>query len=414
MDVLRKVENPPIWRRKWMAVVPLFGLVAILFGVNGFSNADFVADRGRVNVAEVLQGEFFVQVRGVGIVTPKHNQVIIANVEGHVERIEKEAGAEVKQGDALVRIANPKLHEQLSEMQWELEAVKKENHASAVALRTELSDLRAEVKKAESSYELAKMKVDAERGLSEKGIVSRINFEQTKLAADQQKDLVASSKERVRMMEERLKAMLDAHDARARKMNNSLNLIKQQVEDLVVRAPIDGVVQQVTIKLGQAVTKGMDIGRIAPYDNLVAILDIQDYQASDVRVGQIVHIDARGTPLKGQVVRVEPTVANGVVKTEVELSGPLPADLRANQSVEGVIDIERRQSAIYVTRPPLARGHSRAAVFKVDGDNAVRTPVEFGLVSTRHIEVLSGLKPGDHIVVSDTASWEKHDRVYIK
>ena len=51
---------------------------------------------------------------------------------------------------------------------------------------------------------------------------------------------------------------------------------------------------------------------------------------------------------------------------------------------------------------------------RVEGDTAIRTPVQFGLVSTRHIEVLSGLKPGDRIIVSDSAAWESHERVYIK
>jgi HlyD family secretion protein len=414
MDVLRQEQKPPLWRRKWMAIPVLGILLAVVIGTSSFGTADYVVDKDRVSIAQVQRGEFLVQVRGTGVLTSKNNQVIAANVEGRVERIEREAGAEVKQGDILARISNPKLYEQLSETRWELEALQMDNRASAVVLRSELADLRVEARDAESNYELAKMKVEAEQTLVERGIASRLNFEQTKLTAQQQKERIASSNARVRMMEERLAAMLDSQQARVRKMNNSLASIQQQVDDLLVRAPIDGVVQQMALKLGQTVIKGTEVGRIAPYDNLVAILDIQDYQASSIRVGQSVQIDAHGTAIRGKVARIEPTVNDGVVKAEVEILDTLPPDLRANQAIEGVIDVDRRPNALFVARPQLAKGHGRTAVFLVDGDTAVRTPVEFGLVSTRHIEVLSGLKAGDRIIVSDSAAWENHERVYIK
>jgi multidrug efflux pump subunit AcrA (membrane-fusion protein) len=362
----------------------------------------------------VQRGKFLVQVRGAGVLTSKNNQVIGARVDGRVEGIDREAGAEVKQGDILARISNPKLHEELSEMRWELEALKKDNLASAMILRSELADLRIEARNARSNYELARMKVEAEQTLVESGIGSRLTFEPTKLAALQQKERIESSSAQVRMMEERLAATLDAHQARVSKMNNSLSSIQQQVDDLLVRAPIDGVVQQMALKVGQPVVQGTEVGRVAPHDGLVAILDIQDYQASNLRIGQSVHLDAHGSTIQGKLVRIEPTVNNGVVKVEVEIPGTLPPDLRANQSIDGVIDVDQRADALFVARPPLAKGNGPTAVFRVEGDTLVRTPVQFGLVSARYIEVLSGLKPGDRIIVSDSAAWENHVRIYMK
>ena len=204
MDVLREVQKQPLWRRKWMALPVVGILLAVVIGNSSFGTADFVVDKDRVSIAEVQRGEFLVQVRGAGVLTSKHNQVIAANVEGRVERIEREAGAEVKQGDVLARIANPKLHKQLSEMRFELEALTKDNQASAVVLRSELADLRVEARNAQSNYELARMKVEAEQTLVERGIASRLNFEQIKLAALQQKlqtkqaALQKSMRERVR------------------------------------------------------------------------------------------------------------------------------------------------------------------------------------------------------------------------
>lgn len=414
MDVLLPVQKQPLWRRKWVALPVLGAIVAVLIGTSSFGKADVVADKDRLSIGEVKRGELLVQVRGTGVLTSKHNQVLASNVDGRIERIELDAGAEVRTGAVLARISNPKLLEELEEMRWEREALDKENRAAEVVLRSELADLRVDARNAQSNYELAKVKVEGEQAMLDRGIVSKQTFEQTRLAAQQQKERIDSSRERVQMMEERLAAMVDAHQARVRKMDNGLRSLQQQVDDLVVRAPIDGVVQQMSVKLGQVVTKGTEVGRIAPHDNLVALLDVQDYQAGDVKAGQPVHIDVRGTTVQGKVVRIEPTVNNGVVKVEVEIHGDLPADLRANQSIEAVIDIDRRANALFVPRPQMAKGHGRTSVFRIDGDTAERVPVDFGLVSTRDIEVLSGLKAGDRIIVSDSAAWENHKRIYIK
>src|SRR5258705_124596 len=116
MDVLLQERKRPLWRRKWM-LLPVAGiLTAVLVGFSSFGRADYVVDRDRVSIAQVQRGEFLVQVRGTGVLMSKNNQVIGANVEGSVERVEREAGADVAQGDILARISNPKLHEQLSEM----------------------------------------------------------------------------------------------------------------------------------------------------------------------------------------------------------------------------------------------------------------------------------------------------------
>lgn len=216
------------------------------------------------------------------------------------------------------------------------------------------------------------------------------------------------------MMQQRLSAQREADAARLNKMGNTLDILRQQVADLTVRAPIDGVVGQMALKLGQQVVSGAEIGRITPYDNLVALLDVQDYQARDVRVNQAVRIDTRGAVLPGRVTRIDPGVTNGMVKVEVTLDGPVPASLRANQSVEGVIEIARKPNALFVSRPPQAQGHGQAAVYRVEGDRAVRTLVNFGLVSTRDIEVLGTLKAGDQIVVSDVSAWGEHERVLLK
>jgi len=324
-----------------------------------------------------------------------------------------EAGAAVKKGDVLANMVNPKLAEQLSESQWALEALKKEQDANIAGMRSDLANLRADLSTAKSILSGLELKRAAEATLLSKGVISDYTYALSKLNVDQQQLRVAAGEKRVRMAEVRLQAQTDANAAQVAKMGNSLNITRQQIADLTVHAPIDGVVEQMSLKLGQQVVRGTEIGRIAPYDNMVALLDVQDYQAHDVRLGQPVHIDTRGSVLPGKVTRIDPAVSNGMVKVEVAFEGSMPSGLLANQNVEGVIDVAHEPSALFVDRPPLVRGHSSAAVYRVEGDTAVRVAVDFGLISTREVEVLNGLKAGDRIVISDVSSWGDYARVLI-
>jgi multidrug efflux pump subunit AcrA (membrane-fusion protein) len=416
MDISIQPKRKSLLKRYWLLIAPVAAVTAIIALTNSFGSASYVADRDKLVLGEVQRGEFFVQIRGVGTLVPKNMQWLAANVDGRVDTIEVEPGAVVSHGDVIARLSNLKLIEQLEEEQWEMQAQAKEFHAAEVSLQSQLVDLRVAARNAELDHESSKLKLDAENALVERGIVSRLSYEQTKLATEQFRERIGSARERVKMMEANYAAQVDAHAARLNKIRNSLNLAQQQIDDLTIKASIDGVVQELVLKLGQQMVQGTDVARIAPHDNLVALLDVQEFQVRDISLGQTVTIDTRSSKVTGKVVRIDPVVSNGVVKVEVVLAGKMPPEARPDLSIEGIIDVERKDDALFVNRPSLAQSHSRTTVYVLDadGDVAVRTTVEFGRASTRHIEVLAGLKEGDRIIVSDPSAWESHERIRIR
>lgn len=416
MDISRQPQNKPLLKRYW-PVLPVVGvIIAIFAAAESFGSASYVVDHERLVFGDVKRGDFSIQVRGVGSLIPKNIQWLAANVDGRVDSIAVEAGAVVKKGDVIATLSNPKLKEQLEEVKWELEAQSKENRASEVALQSQLVDLRVGARNAELEYESANLKLDAEQALVERGIISKVNFEQSKLAAEQHKERIKSARERVAMMETNLEALVEAHIARINKMRNSHNLIQQQIEDLTVAARIDGVVQEMVLKLGQQVTQGSEVAKIAPHDSLVALLDIQDFQVRDIVLGQAVIIDTRSSKIAGKVVRIDPAVINGVVKVEVAMDGTMPPEARPDLSIEGIIDVESKSDALYVNRPAFAQSRSKVTLYRLDndGDTAERVSVDLGRASTRHIEVIGGLKEGDRIIVSDPSAWESHAKIQIR
>jgi HlyD family secretion protein len=181
-----------------------------------------------------------------------------------------------------------------------------------------------------------------------------------------------------------------------------------------VRAGIDGVLQQVGVQAGQRITAGTNLARVAEPNRLKAEVRVAEVQAKDVIVGQEATIDTRNGVVKARVVRVDPAVSNGTVVVDLTIVDPLPAGARPDLTVDATIELDRIPQAVYVARPVSVQENASGTLFRVEGDEAKRVKVEFGRASAEAIEVRGGLKPGDQVIVSDTSSYERFDRLEIK
>jgi HlyD family secretion protein len=115
----------------------------------------------------------------------------------------------------------------------------------------------------------------------------------------------------------------------------------------------------------------------------------------------------------GHVTRVDPAVEQGTVTVDVKIDGELPKGARPDLSVDGTIELERLNDVVYVGRPAFGQENSTVGIFKlVNGSSdAVRTPVKLGKSSVNTIEIVSGLQPGDQVILSDTSAWDSHERI---
>jgi HlyD family secretion protein len=186
-----------------------------------------------------------------------------------------------------------------------------------------------------------------------------------------------------------------------------------QVEALHVRAGMAGVLQQLPVEIGQRVTPGTNLARVADPTKLKAEVKIVETQAKDIQINQKAVIDTRNGTVEGHVVRVDPAVEQGTVKVDVAMDGELPKGARPDLSVDGTIELERLNDVIYVGRPAFGQESSTVGIFKlVSGRNeAVRAPVKLGKSSVNTIEIQQGLQPGDQVILSDTSAYDAHERI---
>jgi HlyD family secretion protein len=176
------------------------------------------------------------------------------------------------------------------------------------------------------------------------------------------------------------------------------------------------VLQVVPVDVGQHITPGLNIARVADPKKLKAEIKIAETQAKDVTIGQKASIDTRNGIVTGHVSRIDPSVQNGTVTVDVAIDAVLPQGARPDLSVDGTITLENLSDVLYVGRPVHGQSDSTIGIFKLDADGseASRVNVKLGRSSVNTIEIVAGLTVGDKVILSDMSQWDTYDRIRLK
>jgi len=395
--------------------------MAIAVGVYSFKDylgeASYFIDRDKLVTAKVELGSFQVNVRATGLLKPAEIRWVSSQVPGRVEQVLVKPGAHVTQGQLLVELSNPELLRELDRVKWELVASKADNHAAYVSMESQLVDLKNSVLAAEYEYQSAKLKLDAEKQLVEQGnaTVSQLDYQKSQLMVKQQLQFWRGQEKKLAQMLTKLEATKTAQQARIGLIEHNFQRIQAQVALLQVRALQDGVVQQVSLELGEQATVGASVALIADQQKLFAELQVPEVRIQDIVIGQKVTLDTRNNEIIGEISRIDPAVVGGMVKVDVKLSDALPSDARPDLTVDALIEISRIEETLYVKRPMFAPKFSTTSLYKLieQGSLAQKTSVKLGQSSVSQVQIKSGLSLGDVIIISDTTDWQDHQTILI-
>lgn len=371
-------------------------------------------DPNAIVIAEVTSGPFTRAIRASGTLVPENIRWIAAATDARVERVVVQPGTAVKADTVILELSDPQQQQSASDATWQLRAAEAAYQAAEAELESERLDREAAAARLRAEYEQARLRAKADADLAAAGLAASITKQLSQSTADELARRVAIEERRVTTIATSQRARLAALAAQVEQARALHDLRRQQTESLIVRAGIDGVLQQVGVQAGQRVAAGTNLARVAEPGRLKAEVRVAEVQAKDVEVGQLATIDTRNGVVKGRVARVDPAVVNGTVVVDLTITDPLPAGARPDLTVDATIELDRIPQAVFVARPVSVQEMSSGSVFKVTGNEARRVKVEFGRASAESIEVRSGLQAGDRVIVSDTSNYERFDRLEIE
>jgi HlyD family secretion protein len=398
------------------AGVGLLAVALVSVGLSRLKPAAPTVERAVVWPAKVERGPMVRQVRGLGTLTPEDIRWIPATTQGRVERIILRPGTQVKSNDIILELTNPQLDQQLQDAQLKLGAAEAGLANIKVQLNNDLLAQRAASASIESDYNKAKMQAQMNEALAKDQLVSNLVLEQSRVDATSLGVRNQISKDQLDSKAASMKAQMDVQQSLVDQARAFLRLTQQQRDELKVRAGLDGMLQLVPVEVGQQVAPGTNLARVANPSRLKAEIKIAETQAKDIQLGQKAEVDTRNGIVEGRVARIDPSVQNGTRTVDVTLTGALPKGAVPDLSVDGTIELERLNDVLFMGRPAFGQDQSVVGLFKIgeDGVNAERVQVKLGRSSVNTIEVLSGLKVGDQVILSDMSAYDAYDRIRLK
>lgn len=417
MDIVR----PEIKRKKKIRLIIYIVAAVVLiplvtYALSRLKPAAPSVDNGTIWTDTVKRGPMLREVRGLGTLVPETILLIPAATDGRVDKRYILPGTPVKANTSILDLSNPELQQTALDAEYQMKGAQANLEQTRALLQNQLMDKRTQAASVSSAYHTALLDKETNEKLAANGLVSDLIYKKSQVAAvelEKQDDL---AQKEVETFENSIASQMAVQQASLDQRRAMYELKKSQLDQLHVKPGIDGVLQELDVEVGQKVTMGTVLARVAQPSHLKAQLKIAETQAKDIIIGQKASVDTHNGIIAGHVTRIDPAVQNGTVTVDVGLDGVLPPGARPDLSVEGTVEIERLSDILFVGRPVHGEANSTVGLFKVvdDGREATRVQVQLGRSSVNTVEIVKGLDVGDKVILSDMSAWDNYDRVQLK
>ncbi len=388
-------------------------LIAMIITDTG-SKLNVEADK--ITVSTVHEGDFQEFIPVSGTVLPKNTYYLDAILGGIVEQKYIEEGTMVKKGDKILKLSNPNL--QLSALQNEAATYQQINEARNTRLQIEQNSiaLQTQLVDANFSYINSEQLYKREKIMWEKKLVSQQEFEQVR-------DKYSHDEEQLRLTRQNFvqdsilkHSQLTQITTAIDRLQKNLELIRENLENLTVRAPISGQLTALNAETGQSKSPGDQLGQIDAMDGFKVRADIDEFYIARVVKGLHATVDIDGKDYKLLVIKVFPEVKDGKFQVDMNFDGEVPDGIRRGQTLQIRLQLSDRTKALLLARGGFYQktGGQWVFVLNKSGNEAVKRNISLGRQNPDYFEVLSGLKSGDKVVTSSYDNFGDVDKLIIK
>lgn len=359
-------------------------------------------DSQLINISTVEQGNFNDYVRLSGTVQPMTSVQLSPLESGMVERIVAEEGTQVKRGDVILELSNNSLSMQI--LQSEADLAEKQNILRNTMISMEQERLSLRQEKLQLDLEVSRLKrvYEQNQNLYNDNLLAREEYLQAKenyelavrkreLVLERQKQDSLYRTSQVAQMEESL-----------RSMQLNMELIRQRVDNLKVKAPIDGEVGILDAVLGQSLSQGANIGQVNNLTTYKVQAQVDEHYIDRITTGLIASFERQDSKHEMQLYKVYPEVRNGQFKADFRFSSTVPKNIRSGQTYYLNLQLGETAEAILIPRGSFYQATGGRWIYVVDksGEKAVRREIRIGRQNPQYYEVLEGLQPGEKVITS--------------
>ena len=419
MDI--KLEKKTGWKALFqkknipyaVAAVFMILVVALLFRDN---SSTLRVDANILTISPVEQTEFNDYVRLSGTVKPITTVQISPMESGVVERIVAEEGTMVRKGDVIVELSNNNLSMQI--LNSEADLAEKQNILRNTLISMEQTKLNLRQEQMQLDMDVARKQRAFENNdvLYKKQLLAREAWLQSK------EDYEYSVKRRQLIMERQMQDSLyrtnqvKQMESDLQSMARNMQLIRQRVDNLLVKAPIDGEVGALSVVLGRNVGSGSGIGQINDMSAFKVSTQIDEHYIDRIVVGLPATIERQERQFDMVIRKVYPEVSGGQFRADFTFAGEIPENIRIGQTYHINLQLGEASEAVIIPRGAFYQTTGGSWIYVVDpsGEKAYRRDIRIGRQNPQHYEVLEGLEPGEKVITSAYENFGSHDVLILK
>ena len=368
-------------------------------------------DARTISVGEVARGEFNDYIRVTGQVQPITTVQLSPLEAGVVERLVVEEGASVHKGDVLVELSNTSLT--LEILNSEAELAEKQNilRNTLISMEQQKLDLRLDKVQLDLDVERKRRTWQQNEELYRSNLIAREEWFQSK------EDYELAAKKRELNIERQVQdslyrtVQIEQMEDNLENMKRNMQLIRQRIENLQVKSPIDGEVGLLDVVLGQSVSSGQKIGQVNDLSDYKVEAQIDESYIDRVRAGLDATFERQDTSFTMRLRKVYPEVRNGQFRADFTFAGAHPRNIRSGQTYYLHLELGQPTDAVIIPRGSFYQTTGGAWIYVLapEGDRAFKRQIRIGRQNPQYYEVLEGLEPGERVIVSGYENYGAND-----
>nr|WP_314863795.1 efflux RND transporter periplasmic adaptor subunit [uncultured Undibacterium sp.] len=407
------IAAPPLWRRKKLVVGLVFALAFLMlcfFLVRAFANSSKSINASRIKIAQVTRGTLVRDVAVNGRMVAAISPTLYSTASSTVT-LKVKAGDMVKRGDVVAELESPDLTSLLKREQANYDQLEAEVGRQKILARKQKLIARRDADQAEIERVTAARTFERFEKAGPSGVISKIDYMRAQDALKTAEIRAKHAEAATGLENEDVDLNLKTKSAQLEQQRLVRDDAKRKVEELRLKAPVDGMVGTLSVANRSVVAANTALMTLVDLSQLEVELEIPETYVADLGLGMTAEITINGVTAKGKLSALSPEVVKNQVLARVRFDGTQPSGLRQSQRVSARLLIEEKPNVLMLARGPFVESEGGRFAYLVQNNIATRIPFKLGATSISAVEILTGLKEGDKVVVAGTDQFENAEKV---
>ena len=413
----RKIEKKKFGKKQiWLSIAALLVLLVIFQIIFGDKSSKLNVEQDKITVGKVQHGKYQDYISVNGTVEPIQTVYLDAVESGRVDKILIEEGTRVKKGDVIITLSNYNLLLEISSNEADVARAVNDLKTARISLENQNLQTRSNI--LELQYRLKKLErqLNNNQKLIKDNLISKEEFEYSKEQYEETKIKLDLQKQKYVRDSVYTITRLATDEESIQRMQQNLNITRRRLDDLNIKAPVDGELATLNPEVGQVINYGTRVGTINILDSYKIRVLIDEHYITRISRGLPADFDFAGRKNLLQIVKVYPEVQGSTFAVDMKFTSQIPKQIRIGQTARIHLELGESEEALLLPRGGFYQSTGGQWVYVIDksGEYAKKQTIRLGRFNPRYYEVLDGLKADDQVIISDYENFGDADKLILK